>query len=210
MDIATAAAIPLAVKLAYTAFMAVLIPVYLKQYGPTNFLYFCDAALLITLSGIWLESPLLISVAAVGMVLPQVYWLLDFFANWAGLPTTGMTDYMFDKSRAKLLRGLSLFHGWLPLLLLYLLSRTGYDPRGFWIWTALASVLVLVCYFFMPPPHAERGLTPVNINYVYGLSDDTPQRWMPKQAWLMVVLLGFPLLLYWPCHLVLAHFFVPA
>src|SRR5262249_15633145 len=38
--------IPLWIKLAYTAFMAVLIPVYLKNYGPTNFLYFCDVAAL--------------------------------------------------------------------------------------------------------------------------------------------------------------------
>ena len=35
--------IPLWLKLAYTAFMAVLVPLYLRNYGPTNFLYFCDA-----------------------------------------------------------------------------------------------------------------------------------------------------------------------
>lgn len=34
--------IPLWLKIAYTAFMAVLIPVYWAHYGPTNFLYFCD------------------------------------------------------------------------------------------------------------------------------------------------------------------------
>jgi len=46
--------IPLWLKLAYTAFMAVLVPVYLRNYGPTNFLYFCDFALIITLVGIWI------------------------------------------------------------------------------------------------------------------------------------------------------------
>jgi len=30
--------IPLAIKLAFTAFMAVLVPVYWNKYGPTNFL----------------------------------------------------------------------------------------------------------------------------------------------------------------------------
>jgi len=45
--------IPLWLKLAYTAFMAVLVPVYLRNYGPTNFLYFCDVALIITLVGVW-------------------------------------------------------------------------------------------------------------------------------------------------------------
>ena len=30
--------IPLAIKLIYTAFVAVMVPVYLRDYGPTNFL----------------------------------------------------------------------------------------------------------------------------------------------------------------------------
>jgi hypothetical protein len=63
-----AARIPLAVKLAFTAFMAVLIPVYWYFYGPTNFLYFCDAALIITLIAIWPENALLISMACVGIL----------------------------------------------------------------------------------------------------------------------------------------------
>jgi hypothetical protein len=45
--------IPRWVKYGYTAFMAVLIPVYWWHYGPTNFLYFCDVALLLTLVGVW-------------------------------------------------------------------------------------------------------------------------------------------------------------
>jgi hypothetical protein len=43
-------------------------PVYLRNYGPTNFLYFCDVAPIITLVGIWVESPLLILSCAVGIV----------------------------------------------------------------------------------------------------------------------------------------------
>jgi hypothetical protein len=62
----TAPRVPVWLKLAYTAFMAVLVPVYLRNYGPTNFLYFCDVALIITLVGIWIESPLLVSMCAVG------------------------------------------------------------------------------------------------------------------------------------------------
>ena len=51
--------IPLAAKVIVTAFLAVLVPVYLHTYGPTNFLWFCDAALILTVAGMWLESPLL-------------------------------------------------------------------------------------------------------------------------------------------------------
>ena len=53
LEPASAQRLPLALKLAYTAFMAVLVPVYWSWYGPTNFLYFCDVALLLTLVGIW-------------------------------------------------------------------------------------------------------------------------------------------------------------
>ena len=38
-------------------------------------------------------------------------------------------------------------------------------------WTVLAWVLILICFFFMPPPNPNAGLTPVNINYVWGLND---------------------------------------
>ena len=49
---------PWLLKVAFTAFMAVLVPVYLHEYGPTNFLYFCDVALLMTLVALWKEDPL--------------------------------------------------------------------------------------------------------------------------------------------------------
>ena len=200
METVVASSIPLAVKLAYTAFMAVLVPVYLRQYGPTNFLYFCDVALLLTLAGAWTGNALLLSVATVGILVAQIFWLGDFIGRLLGLPMTGMTAYMFDAKRSRFLRGLSLFHGWLPVLLLYLLTRTGYDPRALPVWTALGTVLVLVCYFLMPPPSARRGIEPVNINYVYGFSDEQPQPWMSQRAWLGVVLIGFPVVLYLPAH----------
>ena len=117
--------LPLWFKLAYSAFMAVLVPVYWHYYGPTNFLYFCDVALILTLVGIWLESPLLISMCAVGILLPQALWVVDFLGNLLGFPITGMTDYMFKHENSLFLRGLSLFHGWLPFLLAFLAWRLG-------------------------------------------------------------------------------------
>ena len=44
----TASRLPLWFKLIYTAFVAVLVPTYWYHYGPGNFLYFCDLALLLT------------------------------------------------------------------------------------------------------------------------------------------------------------------
>jgi hypothetical protein len=195
--------IPLPLKLAYSAFALVLIPVYLFHYGPTNFVYFCDQAVLLTLVGIWIESPLLISLCAVGILAPQILWIVDFLATAFGQPLTGMTEYMFDPAKPLLLRALSGFHGWLPLMLIYLVARLGYDRRALPIWTAMAVVTILVCFFLMPGPRADAGLTPVNINYVWGFSDVTAQVWMPSWAWLILMLVGLPALLFLPTHAVL-------
>ena len=195
--------LPLWLKLAYTAFMAVLLPVYWANYGPTNFLYFCDVALLITLVGIWIESPLLISMCAVGILASQALWVVDFLSNLIGWPLTGMTDYMFAADHSLFLRSLSLFHGWLPFLLVYLVWRLGYDRRGFPAWTVVAWILVLICFFFMPPPRPDPGLTPVNINYVWGMSDTVAQTWMPPAAWVAGLIVLLPLLLYAPVHFLL-------
>ena len=195
--------IPLAVKLAYTAFMAVLIPVYWFNYGPTNFLYFCDVALLLTLVGMWTESRLLVSMSAVGILVPQLLWVVDFVGHIGGLHLTGMTDYMFDAHRSRFLRGLSLFHGWLPGLLLFLVARLGYDRRALRHWTLLAWGLCLICFFAMPPAGAllTDPKLPVNINYVWGFSDTTPQPWMNSRLYLGVWMLSLFLIAYLPVHL---------
>jgi hypothetical protein len=187
--------VPLWLKFAYTAFMIVLVPVYWYYYGPTNFLYFCDVAILLTLVGIWIESPLLISMCAVGILAPQALWVLDFLLNIVGVPLTGMTDYMFKRENSLFLRGLSLFHGWLPFLLAYLVWQYGYDKRGFPAWTVL-----------MPPPHPNPGLTPVNINYVWGTSDNVAQTFVHPYVWLGGMMIGLPLILFWPVHLLLSRY----
>jgi hypothetical protein len=198
--------IPLWVKLIYTAFMAVLIPVYWYYYGPTNFLYFCDAALIITLIGIWRESPLLVSMCAVGIIGSQTLWVIDFLSNIVGFPLTHMTDYMFAADHSLFLRGLSFFHGWLPFFLVYLVWRLGYDTRALLGWALVAWALMFISFFFIPGPRPDPGLTPVNIDYVWGLSDTEPQHWMPAIAWFIGMLTIFPLLLFVPVHFLLRRF----
>jgi len=206
---ASVSRLSMALKLAYTAFVAVLVPVYWYCYGPTNFLYFCDVALFVTLIGIWRESALLISMAAVGIVAPQVLWVADFLVGLCGGHLTGMTDYMFNHDRSLFLRGLSLFHGWLPFLLVYLVWRLGYDRRAFFCWTALAWVLLTICYTLMPGPRSDAAsiATPVNINYVYGMSDTAAQTWMSELAWLGLLMVGLPLLIFLPTHFALRFAF---
>jgi hypothetical protein len=203
IPLGSSALIPLGLKIAYTLFMAVLIPVYWYYYGPTNFLYFCDIALILTLIGMWTENTLLISMCAVGILAPQTLWVLDFIATLVGVPITGMTKYMFRAESSLFLRGLSFFHGWIPFLLLYLVWKVGYNKKALPAWTALAWILIGVCFFLMPGPNPDAGLTPVNINYVWGMSDEVAQTWMPTYAWLAFLFIGMPVLLFIPTHFLL-------
>jgi hypothetical protein len=199
-----AARVPLGIKLAYTAFVMVLVPVYLHYYGPTNFLYFCDIALILTLIAIWPENALLISMCAVGIVIPQAIWVADFLVNLGGFSLTGMTDYMFQSNHSLFLRLLSLFHGWMPFLLLYLVWRIGYDRRALWPWTGLFWAVMPVCFFLMPPPTSDPGLTPVNINYVWGMRDTAAQTMLPAWIWLASLMIGVPLFVFIPTHFILS------
>ena len=201
--------IPLAAKWTATAFLAVLVPVYLHTYGPTNFLWFCDAALILTVAGMWLESSLLISMCAVGILLPQCFWLADFGGNLLGFHLLGLTSYMFDHQLPLFTRGLSLFHGWLPVLLVWLLFRVGYDKRALPAWTGLAAGLVIVCYLFTPPAgaHPADPNIPINLNYVYGFDDQQPQQWVNQNFYVVLLLGVLWLVAYLPIHLVLRNIF---
>lgn len=198
--------IPLTLKAALTAFVAVQVVFYWSAYGPTNFLYFCDAALFLTLISVLTEKRLPASMAAVGILLPQLLWGGDFLGTLVGHPLVGMTDYMFHDSQPLYARAISLFHGWLPFLLIFVVYRLGYDRRALPAWTVLAWVLMLIAYFLLPAPPAppDQPNLPVNVNYVYGPSDDKPQAWMPPLAWLGVMMTGLPVLFFIPTHLFLA------
>ena len=201
--------IPLAAKISATIFLAVLVPVYLHTYGPTNFLWFCDAALIITVAGMWLESSLLISMCAVGILVPQCLWLMDFGINLLGFHFLNLTSYMFDPHLPLFTRGLSLFHGWLPLLLVWLLFRLGYDKRALSAWTVVAAGLVFVCYFFTPPAgaHPANPNIPINLNYLYGFNDQRPQHWLNQNLYVALWLGVLWLVAFLPTHLALRKIF---
>ena len=141
----------------------------------------------------------------VGIGAIQALWVVDYLGNLVGAPITGVTDYMFESQHSAFLRGLSFFHGWLPFLLAFLVWKLGYDRRALAAWTGLAFALLLICFFFMPPPRPDPGLTPVNINYVWGLTDDLPQHWVSPAVWLAGLMFGLPFLIYAPTHFLLAR-----
>ena len=200
--------LPLWLKLVFTGFLAVLVPIYWRDYGPTNFLYFCDVALFFTLAALWLESPLLASIPLVGILLPQTLWVIDFVFELVGLHFTGLTGYMFDRQFPLFTRMLSFFHFWLPFLLLWLVWKLGYDRRAFVVWTLLAWALMGYCYVALPPPPAppNNPNLPVNVNYVFGLASEGPQTLMDADWYFTTMMVVMPLVIFLPSHLLLRRF----
>jgi hypothetical protein len=191
--------IPLWLKISYTLFLGLLVPVYAVQYGIANFLWFSDIALLATLVALWRESRLLVSMQAVSITLLESVWILDFFI---GLMTNaspfGLAAYMFDPTLSLFLRTLSLFHLVLPPLLFWLVFRLGYDPRAWRAQTLLAWIVLPVCYFFTAPA--------ANINWVFGPGGQ-PQTWLSPSLYFFLVMLVFPFGIYFPTHLLLRWWF---
>lgn len=192
--------LPLAVKAFYTAFLAVLVPYYLRFYGPANFLWICDIALLLTAAALWLESRFLASMQLVAVLLPSLIWLADFLARLTtGHFLTRWTHYMFRPDMPLVIRALSLYHAWLPILLLWMVRRLGYDGRGWWAQTALTWIVLPVCFFFTDPVRALNG--------VFGPSGEHPQTWMAPGMWLALLMVAYPACVYLPSHLLLRLLF---
>ena len=191
--------LPLWVKIAHTLFVAALVPVYWRRYGPGNFLWFSDLALFGTLVALWLESPLLVSMQAVSVSLLELVWLADFVTRLlgGGFPV-GLSRYMFDPHIPLPVRGLSLFHVVLPVELLWLVARLGYDRRALLAQTLFAWVVLPACYFLTDP--AE------NVNWVFGWGG-RKQRWLPAPVYLLGVMVAFPVVIYLPTHLLLETLF---
>ena len=196
--------ISLWIKISYTLFVAVLVTVYWVERGPANFLWGSDIALLVTVAALWLESPFLASTVAVGVLLPELVWNLDFFLRLlTGVDVIGLnaTGYMFRADYPLYSRILSLFHVFLPVLLVWLVYRLGYDRRALPAQLLLTWTLLPVCYFFTD---TER-----NLNWVFGIGNP-PQPLLPG-FWHVLLLMGaISVAVILPTHLLLKRLFCRA
>jgi hypothetical protein len=188
---------PLAIKLAGTAYVLVLVPIYWRQYGPGNFLWFSDLALFALCAALWLDGSLLVGMTAIGVLALEIAWSIDFLSGGRLLQ---LADYMFDASKPFYLRTLSLFHLAIPPAILWMLHRRGYDRGSLARQTALAWVVMPVTYALTDP---EK-----NINWVFG-PGTKPQHAVSPRLYLAALMAVVPLLVYLPTHLVLARVFRP-
>ena len=191
--------IPLVLKVVYTLFVCALVPIYWRQYGPVNFLWFSDIALLALVPALWMENVLLVSMMAVSIIFFEALWNCDFFFRLAtGKSLIGLSAYMFDPKIPLFIRGLSCFHIVLPLLLLWMLHRLGYDHRAL-IWQTIVAIVVLPLSYLVSNPQE-------NVNWVYGFGEN-PQKVLPAPLFVLVLMLLFPLVIYLPTHLVFTRIF---
>lgn len=184
-------------KMSYTLYVCVLIPVYWVELGPQNFLWGCDIALLATLMALWFESRFIASTMAIAMIIPELIWNLDFFSRLVtGYDIIGLnlTEYMFSENTPRVVRGLSLFHVFLVWVLVWLVYRLGYDRRALWAQTLLTWIVLPVTYGVTDPSR--------NINFVFGLGS-MREIWLPGPVWVGLLMVLLPLLVYLPTHLVL-------
>ena len=191
--------ISLGLKIGYTLFVCVLVPIYWRQYGPANFLWFSDIALIAMVPALWLENALLASMMAVSIIFFEAIWNIDFFTRLATSKSLiGLSAYMFDPKIPLFIRALSSFHIGLPLLLLWTLHRLGYDRRAFFYQTILALLVLPLSYLVSNPRE--------NVNWVYGFGE-TAQKTLPAPIFLALVMLIYPIAIYLPAHLLFARIF---
>lgn len=190
--------IPLWLKIAYTAFVAVLVPCYWVNYGPSNFLWFSDIALLAAVYALWREDAFIASMMACGTLLLEIGWNIDYFLHlFFGSGPVGLADYMFDTSLPFWLRALSSFHFVLPPLLLYLLWKRGYHPKAWMAQTLLVWIVIPASYFAAGPE--------ANINWAYGPPGHPGL--LPTFLYLPLLMLIIPVVFILPAHLLLKAIF---
>lgn len=192
-------AYPLWITLPYTAFVAVLVPVYWHEHGPGNFLWFSDIALLALLITLWTGNRLVYSMMAVGVLPLEAAWLADFIA---GGSLIGLAGYMFDPQEPVHLRLLSSFHFFLAPLMVWMLVRQGYDRRALPAQTVFAWVVLAASWVLTSPEN--------NINWVHGVGPEE-ERMMPLPPFVYLVLYMalLPVVAFVPLHLLLRFLFRP-
>jgi hypothetical protein len=186
--------VPRWLKILWTVWLIAWIPIYCRQYGVQNFLFFCDIGNILVGVGLWLESSLIFSWQACGVLLFQTVYTIDLAgALLSGRHIIGGTEYMFDSGIPIFVRLLGLFHVVTPPLLLWAIFRLGYDPRG-WKLQTLTTWIVVPLNYFWRPEH--------DVNWARGLFFHE-QHVVPGTVYLLGYLTIVPLLIYLPTHLFL-------
>jgi hypothetical protein len=178
-----------------TVFLAMLVPVYWREYGPQNFLWMSDIALIVSTVALSTRSSVLCSMEAVAVLVFEIVWCIDIlFMLMIGERFAVLSNYMFQREIPLWIRLLSLFHLWIPWLLLWMVWQLGYDRRALVLQINVWVVVIVVCYFVSTPEE--------NINFVHGLG--SLKKRLSPAGYMAALLVGVPVVIYLPTHLFLS------
>lgn len=176
------------------AWLAIWIPAYWRVWGWQNFLHLCDIAVILSCAGIIFGNRLLISSQTLATLVPCIFWSLD--AAWRVVfhhNLMGGTEYLWDATKPLWVRLLSLFHIALPILLIALCARIGYDRRALAFQSAIAAGLMGISRWMGPTQ---------NLNYTF-LDPVLHRALGPAPLHLTIIFACTVLLFYLPAHMVL-------
>jgi hypothetical protein len=187
-----------ALRRAAAVWLVLFVAAYGWAYGAANFVRLCDIAVILTCLGIMTGSALLVSSQAVSSLVVDLAWDLDLLWRLLlGRHLIGGTEYMWDPRYPLWLRLMSLFHVAWPPLLIGVLRRIGYDPRGFPLQCGIAAAVFIASRFVLPGEnlnfahrdpffHRAWGPAPVHLaltfavlaGAVYGPTHAVLRRWL--------------------------------
>lgn len=189
---------PTWLRIAAILWLCLWMPAYAEAWGWENFLHFCDIALILTCLGFVFQNRLLLSTQTLGCLAICLIWTLDLSCRLLlGHHLIGGTEYMFDRTIPEWLRVLSLYHLVLPILLLWILFRIGYDSRAWRVQSAIAAAVLI----------ASRCVAPdQNLNSAF--TDPVFHRaWGPAPVHLAAMYVLLIVVLYLPVHRLLLRYF---
>jgi hypothetical protein len=185
-------------KYLLTVFIMILVPVYAYNYGWQNFMWLSDVGLFLTLIALWLDSVLIMSMAAVGLLVLELIWWVDFFMDLLfNINPIALSDYMFNPSIPIALRIMSLFHIITPIIWVSYIFQFGYHKKAVCYFTPVYWLVLLATYLFTNP---EYNINWVSLPLVYGMN-------VPVAIWPFVLAIGFPVLVFLPTHFVYCRLF---
>jgi hypothetical protein len=132
-------------------------------------LHLCDVAVFLTCVGLAYNNTLLLSSQAVSSLAGDLLWCLDAGRRcFVGRHLLGGTQYMWDPRFPLWVRLLSLFHIILPLLLLVVLCRTGYDHRALRLQSGIAAAVLVVSRFLGPSRNLNYAFADPIFHHAFG------------------------------------------
>jgi hypothetical protein len=190
------AILPLWLKLVALLYLCGFVSYGWKNYGLQYFLWFSCLGVIGTVLALWLENRLLASMMLLStFIADEIGWGGDFFFRLIfGWHPYNATNYMFDHRLSLYGRAISLYHLYIPILLVWMVFKLRYDKRAI-VTQTLYAMLVLFLSFTVTNPAS-------NINWVFGVGPQ-PQTYVPAWLYLVGEMVFIPVVFYLPMHLLL-------